>query len=196
MSSSLEALLTPLETPRGLVRVRFLTPDDGALLVDLIKRLSPESRYYRFHVPVEFHSDEDLWARIPPYLAVDQQNHVALVALVQEGEQEAAIAVVRFARQPGEEEAEVAVVVRDDWQRLGIGRRLVMQAVDVARALGIKRLSAWVQPGNRQALRLAAALPYRTEHRFEGGESHVVLHIAEPQPAEPTEPAEGAHARS
>ncbi|MDW8317169.1 MAG: GNAT family N-acetyltransferase [Anaerolineae bacterium] len=180
MSTSLEALLTPLETPRGPVRVRFLTPDDGELLVDLVKRLSPESRYHRFHVPVEFRSDEELWARIPPYLAVDRENHVALVGLAQEGEREAAIAVVRFARQPGEEEAEIAVVVRDDWQRLGIGRRLVMQAVEVARTLGIKRLAAWVQPDNRQALRLAAALPFRSEHRFEGGESHIVLHIAEP----------------
>lgn len=180
MAIPLEALLKTLETPRGPVHVRFLTPDDGALLVDLVKRLSPESRYHRFHVPMEFHSDEDLWARLPPYLAVDRENHVALVALVQEEGREAAVGVARFARQPGEEEAELAVVVRDDWQRLGVGRHLVMQSIEVAQALGIARLSAWVQPNNQQALRLAAALPYRAEYRFGGGESHVVLYIAEP----------------
>jgi acetyltransferase len=159
------------------VKVRFLEREDGALLIDLVHRLSSESRYHRFHIPMDFATDDDLRAQLPAYLDVDQRDHIALIALAEEENgQEAAIAVVRFKRGPQPDEAELAIVVRDDWQRLGIGVQLVIQAIDVARRVGIKRFLAWVQGTNRSAQRLVADLPYRIEHHPERGEDYIILH--------------------
>lgn len=177
VTSSYEDLLHPIACSRGAVQVRFLERSDGDLLLDLVQRLSPESRYHRFHVPMNFVSEEELRAQLPPYLDIDRTDHVALIALAEEEGKDVAIAVVRFKREPQADEAELAVVVRDDWQHQGIGAQLVAQGVAVARCLGIKRLIAWVQGTNRAAQRLVARLPYRIEHHPQRGEDYIILHI-------------------
>lgn len=170
--------LRNIETGRGTVTVRFLRPDDGERLIDLVKRLSAESRYYRFHVPYGTVSDAELYAQLPAYLDVDDQNHIALVGVVNEEEQgETIIAVARLRRQSDRDRAEVAIVVRDDWQGLGIGKDLIAQTVEVARSIGIKQFIAWVHYGNRAAQHLMAQLPYRLEHHPEHGEDYVIVHL-------------------
>lgn len=170
--------LQPIVTSSGLVGVRYLEPSDGELLVDLAARLSPESRYHRFHVPMEFVDPLQLRERLQPYLDVDRKNHVALVAWVNEDERERAIGVARFKRQPGSIEAEVAVVVRDDWQGQGVASSLLQQLIAIARGLGIERMAGFVQSSNRAALALVASLGIRTEHHLEHGEDYLVLYLA------------------
>ena len=92
--------LHPIETDRGAVKVRFLERSDGDLLIDLVRRLSSESRYHRFHIPMDFATDEELRAQLPTYLDVDRQDHIALVATIQESGKDAAVAVARFRRGP------------------------------------------------------------------------------------------------
>jgi GNAT superfamily N-acetyltransferase len=160
------------------VHVRLLQPDDGERLIDLFRRLSPESRYYRFHVPVTTVADEELVAQLPTYLDVDDRNHVALAGVVDEEDRgKTIIAVARFRRQDDSNRAEVAIVVRDDWQGYGVGRELIAQAVEAARAVGIKELIAWVHYTNRTAQYLMSRLPYRFEHHPEQGEDYVVVHL-------------------
>lgn len=171
-------LLRPIEAHNGqVVAVRFLRPDDGDLLVDLVRRLSPDSRYSRFRVPMELVDPEEIRLRLPSYLDVDGVDHVALVAMVQEHDVERAIAVARFRRPPGASQAEAAVVVRDDWQGQGVGVALMMQMVDVARSLGIDDLLAWVQSTNRSAQRMVKALPFPTKHNLDHGEDYIVMDI-------------------
>jgi GNAT superfamily N-acetyltransferase len=52
------------------------------------------------------------------------------------------VAVGRYDRCPGSTTAEVAFVVRDDYQHLGLGHRLLGALADAARARGITTLSA------------------------------------------------------
>ena len=62
--------------------VRPLTEDDAPLRVDLFRRLSPNSRYQRFHIPMEHVSDETIWQGASDMAHVDQINQVALIALL------------------------------------------------------------------------------------------------------------------
>lgn len=171
-------ILRPIHTRDGRrLETRFLRPTDGPLLVDLLAHLSPESRYARFHVPVHDLSSAELDVLLPPYLDVDGVNHVAILAVVQEGQDEVAIGVARFKRPPGEADAEAAVVVRDDWQRLGVGQAILGQLIDIAQRLGIRRLKGYVHPGNRPVMKLLRSLGYRTEHHIEHGEDLLILHL-------------------
>jgi GNAT superfamily N-acetyltransferase len=161
------------------LRVRFLTPDDGDLLVDLVQRLSRESRYQRFHVSADDVPMEEIRRRLPVFLDVDGVNNVALLALADEAQGERAIAVARFVRRAGEVTAEAAVVVRDDWHRQGIGSALMRQLVDVARSVGITRFAAIVQAGNQPvyAMIKAVGLPY--ERHVDRAEDYLVISLEE-----------------
>jgi GNAT superfamily N-acetyltransferase len=161
------------------VRVRFLTPDDGDLLVDLVQRLSRETRYQRFHVSMDSVSSEELRRRLPAFLDVDGVNSVALIALVDEPQGERAIGVARFGRRKGEIEADAAVVVRDDWHRQGIGSALMRQLVAAARSVGITRFTAMAQAGNRPVHALIKAVGLRYESHIDRAEDYLVIHLEE-----------------
>lgn len=161
------------------IRVRYLTPDDGDLLVDLVQRLSSESRYQRFHVSMEGVPIEEIRQRLPPFLDVDGVDSVALLAVVDDSTGERAIAVARYRRRPGETEAEAAVVVRDDWQRQGIGAALMRQLVAAARAQGIVRFTAMIQADNRAVHAMVKSLGVPYESHIDRAEDYIVMHIEE-----------------
>ena len=170
----------PIITNNGQqIRVRFLTLDDGDLLVNLVQRLSRETRYQRFHVSMDDVPLEEIRRRLPPFLAVDGVNSVALIALADEPPGEQAIAVARFKRQAGEDEAEAAVVVRDDWHRQGIGSAMMSQLVAVARPLGVKRFIAMAQAGNRPVHALIKAVGLQYESHIDRAEDYIVIHLEE-----------------
>ena len=63
--------------------------------------------------------------------------------------------VARFVRATVEDhEAEVAVVVRDDFQRKGLGKHLLLTLADKARALGLTHFTAWVMAENIRLMKL------------------------------------------
>lgn len=161
------------------VAVRFLTPADGDLLVDLVRRLSPNSRYLRFLVAAEDVPPEAATRKLPAFLAVDGVDSVALMALIEEDGRDSAIGVARFRRSPSRDDAEVAVVIRDDWQQQGIGHALITQLAEVARLLGIKRFCAVVLATNRGAHRLIKTMGYRYESHISHGEDEIVIFLEE-----------------
>jgi GNAT superfamily N-acetyltransferase len=153
--------------------LRPLSAGDRQRLTDAFYRLSEESRYRRFFAPVQELSDQSL-----EYLVdIDHHDHEAIVAL--DPASEDLIGVARYVRQaPGSERAEAAVVVADDWQRLGLGRALLERLARRAREEGIRRFTALVQADNRRALDLLAEIG-PTSSSFEG--DLVELEIELPQ---------------
>lgn len=134
-----------------MLHIRDLRRDDNALLIDFHARLSPDSRYQRFHgvVPTLSHT------MLSMLLDVDGRDHVALVA-TSHGD---AIGIARLIRHPHRRyEAEVAVAVADAWHRRGVARRLIQALIQRSDALGISQVSASVLAGNTPALSLFRAM--------------------------------------
>jgi GNAT superfamily N-acetyltransferase len=159
-------------TRRGeRVRVRHIRPDDTTLLVDLFDHLSPRSRYLRFFTPLTNISRERVQQEAQQLAAINPERQGALVGIVRGPHGPAIIGVARWSQQPTQPNvAEVAIVVRDDYQGQGVGRHLFALLGEVARARGITTMTATTVAENHVVLRALhrSGLPFRTStHRGE-----------------------------
>jgi ribosomal protein S18 acetylase RimI-like enzyme len=142
--------------------VREITIDDIERLRRMFNRLSPDSIYRRFFSPVHEPSRTALlWLT-----SVDHGNREALVAL--DGDE--IVAVARYDGRSEGNTAEIAVTVEDDWQHLGVGKRLTKRLAQRAIDQGFESFELVVQPDNRAALGLLRKLSPDASVRFDGGE--------------------------
>ncbi len=155
--------------------LRLITPEDTGLLVDLFHHLSPETRRLRFHLFTEQVPEEKVWREALTLSNLDAQRHVAVVATIIEADgEEHAVGVARFARAtPEDREAEVAIVVRDDFQRKGLGRVLLTKLADKARELGITHFCGWVMAENIHLTKLIKKLEVKVVSEIVQGQQKV-----------------------
>ena len=133
------------------VAVRPVRPTDAQLLCRMWPRLSPDTVYRRFHAPLR----RPPAGALPHLVQVDHDRRDAVVAVVG-GE---VVGVARYDRSPADPvTAEVAVVVEDAWQGVGVGRQLLRELTALARDRGVTTLTADVQPDNARVLGLVRRL--------------------------------------
>jgi RimJ/RimL family protein N-acetyltransferase len=136
-----------LEAHVGLARLESI---DGMQLRRFFFRLSPETLYRRFHSPIARPEQ----AQPQRLLDLDHHDREAVVAVVG-GE---IVGVARYARRPGADMAEVAVVVADDWQQQGLATRMLSALTELAVAAGVQQFYLSMQADNRAVLRLVRRL--------------------------------------
>ena len=131
------------------IKVRAFRPDDRADFLAAVERIGPQSRYRRFFtVKSGFTEREQAF-----FLNVDFDQHVALVALIEEAGRNVIVGGARYVIvRPGR--AEVAFVVIDEYQGQGIGSILMRHLIAIARAARLQELIAEVLPENRPMLKV------------------------------------------
>jgi GNAT superfamily N-acetyltransferase len=133
------------------VATRPVGPADRGRFYRLWGRLSRETVYRRFHAPVHALPEET----VRRLVTVDHDLREAVVAVVG-GE---VVGVARYDRPLDDPSiAEVAVLVEDAWQGVGLGRQLLAELSDLAARRGVRRLTATVQTDNAQVLGLVRRL--------------------------------------
>lgn len=151
--------------------LRPIRPRDAPLLIDLFHKLSPRSIYMRFLSPLR--QLPEGWAR--RLATVDYVRDFALVGVIEEGPGEAIVAVGRYASDPEKDRAELAVVVRDDWQGRGLGRLVLARVIEIARENGIGRFDAVVDHENSTVMGIIDELGYPHRVRTEQGAYYVEI---------------------
>ncbi len=127
-----------------VVHLRPIRPDDGVRLAAFHRHLSTRSVHRRF-----FGTHPELGpAEIEHFTCVDYVDRLAIVA--EDAGQ--LVAVGRYERIPGTEEAEVAFVVADAYQHHGIGTVLLERLADAGRKRGITTFIAQTLTENREML--------------------------------------------
>ena len=142
------------------VDTRPVRPDDLTRFLRLWPRLSAETRYRRFHAPVHRLPMAD----VRRLVHVDHDLREAVVAVVG-GE---VVGVARDDRSPVDPAcADLAVVVEDAWQGVGVGRQLLTDVLDRTARAGVRRSTGTVLPDNAPVLGLLHRLsrPPRTRPR-------------------------------
>ena len=163
-----------LRIPSGYdVPFRLVQPSDVPALQRFLGRCSERTIYLRF-----FGSLNEFTEHKARYFAhADGVDHFAFVALDPDDRDEI-IAVVRYDREPGEEQAEYAAIVEDGWQGYGVGIDLTRRLVDVAWANGVRYFYALVMGKNRRMLELLRHLELPEQEHEQDGTKHVEVELA------------------
>jgi len=134
------------------VTIRAIRPEDKGRVSEALRELSSESFYRRTFAPKRSLSDADL----KQLTLVDFGKVVALVAIMKVEGEEKIVGGGRYLRmgETAADGAEVAFLIDDAHQGLGIGSRVFKHLVLIARVSGITRFEAEVLPTNEAMLRL------------------------------------------
>ncbi len=163
-----------LTLPSGVeIPFRAVRPEDAPTLQRLHARCSERTIYLRFFGPMEKLSDEQ--ARY--FASTDGLDHFGLVALDPENPNEI-IAVVRYARKPGDQRAEYAALVEDSWQGQGVGTALTHRLINEARGNRVRSLYALVKGENKRMLNVLRHLDLPEQERVEDGERMVEIGLS------------------
>jgi acyl-CoA hydrolase/GNAT superfamily N-acetyltransferase len=132
------------------ITFRSVHPTDEAPMRDLFYALSKQTVYYRFMSPLKHLSKKDL----QNLTFINHRSDVALVGTLPEAHGEDIVAIGRSYLNPKTNLAEVAFVVRDDWQNRGIGSFLLKHLAMLAKRNGIAGFTAEVLMDNRAMQRV------------------------------------------
>ena len=130
------------------VTIRPIRPEDEPLMITFHKSLSEETVHLRYF---GFLEGEALVAheRLVRICFSDYDREIALVVEIQVAEDERQIvAVARLIKAYGANEAEVAIVISDDWQGKGLGTKLLVDLVTIGRTEGLERIVGYILPEN------------------------------------------------
>jgi acetyltransferase len=132
------------------VTLRPVRPDDASRLQEGFSRLTPQTIYMRFLQAAKELTDQQ--AR--ELAEVDYHTRMAIVGYILEEGHERLVVVARYGMLNRGEEglAEAAIVVRDDYQKRGLGKIAMQYLVRYASQHGVRGLVATVHANNTPVL--------------------------------------------
>lgn len=149
----------------GIYTVRPIHPDDAEMLQAFTRGLSDESRYFRFASTMP-----EMPARmLARYTLIDYDREMALVAVLKErrtaedgsvGESERIVAVSRYIMNPDQTTCEFSLAVADDMAGQGLGTRMMLAIIDVARGRGLSEIIGLILSNNGRMLKLMQGLGF------------------------------------
>ena len=160
------------------LRLRAPGSSDIQAIVGFFGALSQRSMYQRFH---GFARIDNATAGV--FVDPDWHERGSLIGTLAalDGEPETIVALANYARLRDPACAEVALVVADRLQGVGVGTRLLEQLARAAAEEGIATFIGEVMPDNAPMLRVFADAGFAISRRLEGGTTEVRLEI---QPTE------------
>jgi GNAT superfamily N-acetyltransferase len=157
--------------------IRIATPSDGEKLRAMFARSSQKTIYRRFHIPYPEVPD---WM-VTLMLEADHHEKETPVAVVEEK----IVGHAMYARECVDGEAEMAILVEDEWQSMGIGKALLSELEERATLRGIDTFVGDVLGENRSMLGLAAESFAGTGYAIEDGVYHVRMPLRTEPAAQP-----------
>ena len=145
------------------VTVRAVEVADEGEFEAAFNRLSSHSRYTRFMAAMRQLPPKMLHAAVRP----SADHEIALVAVAADGGDPRIVGGARFIWAPGADAGEFAVTIADDWQGIGLARRMLETLIVLARARGLQRMEGFVLSENTGMRGLASRLGF-TEKPYPG----------------------------
>jgi acetyltransferase len=143
------------------ITIRPIRPEDAEIEDTFVRNLSPESKYFRFMQSLHELTPQMLIR----FTQIDYDREMAFIAATEIDGKEAEIAVGRYLTNPDGTSCEFAIVVGDEWRRLGIASRIMMALMEVAKSKGLKVMEGEILTENTTMLSLARKLGFTVRPR-------------------------------
>ena len=153
------------------IRFRAIRPSDEEEMRRLFYRFSEEAVYFRYFTPVSAMPH----AEMQKYVNIDYNRFMSVVGLEGDVGKGRIIAEARYAKLHVRPLADVAFIVDEAYQGLGIASYLMQMLIRVAKEQGIKGFVASVLGGNRSMLRVFEKSGLTMQTRVEEGIVSVTL---------------------
>ncbi len=156
------------------IHLRPVLPTDEDMMRELFYRCSEHTLYHRFFAKMNAMPHH----KLKKFVNIDYVDNMALVAVTREDEHEMIVAVGRYSVDKASNAAEVAFIVRDDWQGQGLAITIFNQLLKVARKRGIVRFTAEVLSDNARMMHIFhKCAPGKIESTLESGIYHFSFSI-------------------
>lgn len=129
-----------------LIHFRPVHLTDEPKMKDILYALSQETLYYRFMSHYQHLGHE----QIRNFVYIDHRKDVAIVGTLPAAHGDEIIAIGRYYLDAKTNRAEVAFIIRDEWQSHGIGSFLFNHLVTIAKRNGISGFTAEVLRNNKK----------------------------------------------
>jgi acyl-CoA hydrolase/GNAT superfamily N-acetyltransferase len=157
-----EHLETFRTTRSGLtILLRPIKISDEPLLKDLFYALSDKSLYQRF---ISARKDVP-HARLQEFVVIDYTKQMSILAVIQQEERELAVGLGQYIIGADIHTAEVAFVVRDDYQDKGVGTELLSYLTYLGKRGGLLGFTAEVLQENQKMLHLFDKMGFDIKRR-------------------------------
>ena len=146
------------------VRLRPVKPEDEPLWLEMFQNFSEESIRYRFF---QLLKDTPHEVRVR-YCNIDYDREIAIVAELTEKDRKRILGVGRLSIEPDEKSGELAFIIGDQWQGLGLGTKMVDYVLEIAKEMGVETVYAIMLPDNYRALNLTRKMGFKLEYLDDG----------------------------
>lgn len=161
------------------VTIRPMRLGDEPLMVTFHQALSKESVYFRYFQALEL-SQRVSHERRTRICSIGCDRGVELVADRRDpatGTREI-LGEGQLGREPGTDDAEFALIIRDDFQGRGLGTELLRKLIEVARDEPLRRIVAGILPQNRVMQSICAKLGFHLGYEVNSGVIRAVFDLA------------------
>jgi len=146
------------------VLLRPIKPEDEPLWLEMFQNFSEESIRYRFFQIIK---DTPHETRIR-YTNIDYDREIAIVPELTEDGKRKILGVVRVGIEPDGKSGEIAFIVADPWQGLGLGTKMVDYAIEICKDMNVERLYAIMLPDNFRAISLMKKMGFAITYAGDG----------------------------
>jgi acetyltransferase len=141
------------------VILRMIKPEDEPMWLEMFRSFSEDSIRFRFFQSIK---DTPHEMRIR-YCNIDYDREVAIVAEITENEKRKILGVVRVIFDPDEKTGEIAIIIADAWQGLGLGSKMTDYVIEICKEKKLETIYANIIIDNKQAINLLRKMGFKTE---------------------------------
>jgi len=143
------------------VLLRLIKPEDEPMWLEMFRNFSEESIRYRFfHIIKD--TPHEMRAR---YCDIDYAKEIGIVAELEEEGQRQILGVVRLIIEEDEKTGEIAFIVADPWQGLGLGSKMVDHMIEICKDRGLETVYALTLANNYRSIRLLKKRGFTIQYR-------------------------------
>jgi len=146
------------------VLLRPIKPEDEPLWLEMFQNFSEESIRFRFFQIIK---DTPHETRVR-YCNIDYDREIAIVPELTEDGRKKILGVARVSIEPDRKAGEIAFIVADPWQGLGLGTKMVDYTLEICKDMKIETVYALILPDNYRAISLMKKMGFTIEYSSEG----------------------------